>query len=178
LEKEVKERAKKDSQKEQQDAEAPIINPGGFGNRLLLTQGNGYALENDGFIHDQTPFSFSFPGQAPPIPNGTGIIVPVRHVSSMANDRSLIHLHRLWQDSFSPLFTCMDNLQAFFYTRSIYHFDAVSRCRSYFSLLKFKESNYYKSGEDNVPVLIVFHWISMIEAIVMLEVCASVEVRV
>jgi len=41
LEKEVKERAKKDTQKEQQDSEAPIINPGGFGNRLLLTQGNG-----------------------------------------------------------------------------------------------------------------------------------------
>jgi clathrin heavy chain len=41
LEKEVKERSKKDSQKEQQEAEAPIINPGGFGDRLLLTQGNG-----------------------------------------------------------------------------------------------------------------------------------------
>jgi clathrin heavy chain len=41
LEIEVKERSKKDSQKEQQDADAPIINPGGFGNRLLLTQGNG-----------------------------------------------------------------------------------------------------------------------------------------
>jgi hypothetical protein len=45
LEKEIKERAKKDSQKEQQEADAPIINPGGFGNRLMLTQGpaNGYA---------------------------------------------------------------------------------------------------------------------------------------
>jgi clathrin heavy chain len=41
LEKEVHERAKKDTQKEQQEADAPIINPGGFGNRLLLTQGNG-----------------------------------------------------------------------------------------------------------------------------------------
>lgn len=40
LEKEVKERSKKDVQKEQQEAEAPIINPGGFGNPLLLT--NGY----------------------------------------------------------------------------------------------------------------------------------------
>ena len=41
LEKEVKERSKKDIQKEQQESEAPIINPGGFGDRLLLTQGNG-----------------------------------------------------------------------------------------------------------------------------------------
>jgi len=52
LEKEVKERSKKDSQKEQQEAEAPIINPGGFGDRLLLTQGNGMI------------------GQAPPMVNG------------------------------------------------------------------------------------------------------------
>ncbi|KAI0065620.1 clathrin heavy chain [Artomyces pyxidatus] len=43
LEKEVKERSKKESQKEQLEAEAPIINPGGFGDRLLLTQGNGFA---------------------------------------------------------------------------------------------------------------------------------------
>ncbi|KAI0321019.1 clathrin heavy chain 1 [Amylostereum chailletii] len=49
LEKEVKERAKKEVQKEQQESEAPIINPA---SRLLLTQGNG------------------FPGQAPPILNG------------------------------------------------------------------------------------------------------------
>lgn len=55
LEKEVKERSKKDTQKEQAESEAPIINPGGFGNRLLLTQGNGFA------------------GQAPPIPNGIGM---------------------------------------------------------------------------------------------------------
>jgi len=56
LEKEVKERSKKDSQKEQQEADAPIINPGGFGNRLLLTQGNGFA------------------GPAPPIfPNGNAV---------------------------------------------------------------------------------------------------------
>jgi len=38
LEKEVKERAKKDSAKEQAEADQPIINPGGFGT-LLLTQG-------------------------------------------------------------------------------------------------------------------------------------------
>ena len=42
LEKEVRERSKKEKQKEDQEADAPIINPGGFGNRLLLTQGNGY----------------------------------------------------------------------------------------------------------------------------------------
>jgi clathrin heavy chain len=41
LEKEVKERSKKDNQKERDMAEVPIINPGGFGSRLLLTQGNG-----------------------------------------------------------------------------------------------------------------------------------------
>lgn len=42
LEKEVRERSKKEKQKEDQEADAPIINPGGFGNRLMLTQGNGY----------------------------------------------------------------------------------------------------------------------------------------
>jgi len=39
LEKEVKERSKKDAQKEQTEAEAPIINPGGYGRGLLLTNG-------------------------------------------------------------------------------------------------------------------------------------------
>ncbi|THH32376.1 hypothetical protein EUX98_g1821 [Antrodiella citrinella] len=59
LEKEVKERAQKDTQKEQQESEVPIINPGGFGGRLLLTQGNG------------------FPGQAPPMmPAATGMGMP------------------------------------------------------------------------------------------------------
>lgn len=38
LEKEVKERVKKDTAKEQAESEQPIINPGGFGT-LLLTQG-------------------------------------------------------------------------------------------------------------------------------------------
>ncbi|KAF8582771.1 clathrin heavy chain 1 [Ramaria rubella] len=52
LEKEVRERSKKDSQKEQQEADQPIINPGGFGGRLLITQSNG------------------FPGSAPVFPNG------------------------------------------------------------------------------------------------------------
>jgi hypothetical protein len=42
LEKKVEEQSKKEVQKEQQEAEAPMINPGGFGNRLMLTQGNGY----------------------------------------------------------------------------------------------------------------------------------------
>ena len=38
LEKEVKERSKKDAQKEQTESEAPIINPGGY-RGLLLTNG-------------------------------------------------------------------------------------------------------------------------------------------
>ncbi|KAH8116430.1 clathrin heavy chain [Phellopilus nigrolimitatus] len=56
LEKQVQELSVKDTKKEQAEADAPIINPGGFGNRLLLTQGNGFA-------------------QAPPpmMMNGTGI---------------------------------------------------------------------------------------------------------
>lgn len=44
LEKEVKERSKKESAKEEQEAEVPMINPAGFGNQLLLTQGNGYGI--------------------------------------------------------------------------------------------------------------------------------------
>jgi len=39
LEKIVKEQSKKEAQKEQKEAEAPIINPGGFGRGLLLTNG-------------------------------------------------------------------------------------------------------------------------------------------
>ncbi|KAH9852080.1 clathrin heavy chain [Lenzites betulinus] len=58
LEREVKERSKKETEKEQQEAEAPIIQPG-LGGRLMLTQGNG------------------FPSQAPPMmPNGTGFGIP------------------------------------------------------------------------------------------------------
>jgi len=53
LEREVRERAKKDNAKEEQEADQPIINPGL--NRLLITQGNGY------------------PTQAPPMMNGTGV---------------------------------------------------------------------------------------------------------
>ena len=41
LEKEVKERSQKETQKEQQEADQPIINPG-F-NRLMLTNGYVYA---------------------------------------------------------------------------------------------------------------------------------------
>lgn len=40
LEKDFHERLKKETKKEQEEAEAPIINPGGLGNQLLLT--NGY----------------------------------------------------------------------------------------------------------------------------------------
>lgn len=43
LEKRVQELAVKDSKKEQQEADAPIINPG-FGSRLMITQGNGYVI--------------------------------------------------------------------------------------------------------------------------------------
>jgi clathrin heavy chain len=71
LEKEVKERAQKESQKEQQDAEAPIINPGGFGDRLLLTQGNGCVVR---YLHRPTAHVLRrFVGQPPPMPNGTGM---------------------------------------------------------------------------------------------------------
>ncbi|KAI5995696.1 hypothetical protein EDD15DRAFT_622463 [Pisolithus albus] len=66
LEKEVRERSKKEIAKEEQEAEQPIINPGI--NRLLITQGNGY------------------PSQAPPMVNGTGMtmgmgvgMMPVSH---------------------------------------------------------------------------------------------------
>jgi clathrin heavy chain len=43
LEREVRERAKKDNAKEEQEADQPIINPGL--NRLLITQGNGFAFK-------------------------------------------------------------------------------------------------------------------------------------
>ncbi|EJD07554.1 clathrin heavy chain [Fomitiporia mediterranea MF3/22] len=57
LEKQVQELALKNTKKEQAEEEATIIAPGGFGNRLLLTQGNGY------------------PPQGPPpmMMNGTGM---------------------------------------------------------------------------------------------------------
>ena len=71
LEKDVRERSKKEQQKEQQEADAPIINPGGFGNRLMLTQGNGYGLCSL-FALITKYFIDSFAGQAaPPSMNGT-----------------------------------------------------------------------------------------------------------
>jgi len=57
LEKEVKEQSKKEAQKEQKEAEAPIINPGGFGQGLLLTNG--------------------IVGQAPPMTGGMNGVMPV-----------------------------------------------------------------------------------------------------
>ena len=61
LVKPVKELSTKDAKKEQAEAEAeaPIINPGGFGNRLMITQGNG------------------IPPQAPPLimVNGTSMLM-------------------------------------------------------------------------------------------------------
>ena len=75
MEKEVKERTKKDSEKEKQEAEVPLIEPG-FGGRLMLTQGNG------------------FPAQVPPpmmMPNGTGFgMPPVRRLPSFSGLHPLI----------------------------------------------------------------------------------------
>jgi clathrin heavy chain len=71
LEKEVRERSKKEQQKEEQEADAPMINPGGFGNRLMLTQGNGYKLHVPLLLSLLSSFD-SFAGQAPPpTMNGT-----------------------------------------------------------------------------------------------------------
>jgi len=62
LEKEVRERSKKEVQKEQQEAEMPIINPG-FGGPLLLTQGQIGSVGN------------GFPPQGQPMmANGTGMM--------------------------------------------------------------------------------------------------------
>ncbi|QRV88920.1 Clathrin [Ceratobasidium sp. AG-Ba] len=41
LEKQVQEHAKKDKSREQQEADQPIINPGGFGNQRMITAGPG-----------------------------------------------------------------------------------------------------------------------------------------
>ncbi|KAH6916189.1 clathrin heavy chain 1 [Coprinopsis sp. MPI-PUGE-AT-0042] len=58
LEKEVKERTKKDAQKEQAEADAPIINPGGFGNRLMLENGfsGGAPMPMNGMAYSMTGF--------------------------------------------------------------------------------------------------------------------------
>jgi hypothetical protein len=75
LETEVKEHSKRDSQKEQQEAEAPIINPGGFGDRLLLTQGNGYAqIYVQVVLAPYLTISLRFAGQAPLMVNGTSMM--------------------------------------------------------------------------------------------------------
>jgi len=59
LEKEVKERSKKEAQKEQTEAEAPIINPGGFGRGLLLTNGIvGQAPPMNGMMPTMTGFGY------------------------------------------------------------------------------------------------------------------------
>ncbi|PPQ65881.1 hypothetical protein CVT24_011212 [Panaeolus cyanescens] len=59
LEKDVKERAKKDAQKEQTESEAPIINPGGFGRGLLLTNGIvGQAPPMNGVMPAMTGFGY------------------------------------------------------------------------------------------------------------------------
>jgi clathrin heavy chain len=59
LEKEVKERSKKDAQKEQIESEQPIINPGGFGG-LLLTNGIvGQAPQmNGGMMPSMTGYGY------------------------------------------------------------------------------------------------------------------------
>ncbi len=75
LEKQVKELAVKDSKKEQQEADAPIINPGGFGNRLMITQGNGYVcIKYRPSSLDSLFVRFAPQGPPPPMMmNGTGI---------------------------------------------------------------------------------------------------------
>ncbi|KAL0060881.1 Clathrin heavy chain [Marasmius tenuissimus] len=54
LEKEVKEHSRKDKQKEEAEESQPIINPGGFGNRLLLT--NGFGGQANGMAPAMTGF--------------------------------------------------------------------------------------------------------------------------
>ncbi|KAF9258879.1 clathrin heavy chain [Marasmius fiardii PR-910] len=54
LEKEVKEHSRKDKQKEEAEENQPIINPGGFGNRLLLT--NGFGGQANGIPATMTGF--------------------------------------------------------------------------------------------------------------------------
>lgn len=84
LEKEVKERSQKDSQKEQQEADAPIINPGMIGNRLLITQGNGcvHIITRLGDLPNVFTV-YRYPTQGPPpMTNGTGIPLGVPPVSA------------------------------------------------------------------------------------------------
>ena len=95
LEKEVRERSKKEIQKEQQEADARIINPGGLGNQLMLTQGNGYGLCDPRFL-SLLSFSDSIIGQAPPPMNGTtgaafGIPSVSRYVVSSVLSSNIDH---------------------------------------------------------------------------------------
>ncbi|EEB87569.1 hypothetical protein MPER_15038, partial [Moniliophthora perniciosa FA553] len=57
-EKEVKEHSIKDKQKEQAESEAPMINPGGLGNRLLLTNGFGGPGQPNGMAPAMTGFGY------------------------------------------------------------------------------------------------------------------------
>jgi len=76
VEKEVKEWAKTDSAKEQAEADQPIINPGGFGTLLLLTQHairdcssttHGYNQPNQGREFADAAAQAPDAGQAPPV---------------------------------------------------------------------------------------------------------------
>lgn len=73
LEKQVQEQSRKDTQKEQQEADAPIINPGMIGSRLMITQGNGYVHSSHTSCQCLTYVRYSFVGQAPPMMNGGGM---------------------------------------------------------------------------------------------------------
>ena len=80
----MEELSKKDTQKEQLEAEAPIINPGLIGNRLMLTAGNGLVLFFAACRHAWMLIAAcSFPNTGPPMmPNGTGMgMPPVSHVA-------------------------------------------------------------------------------------------------
>jgi len=67
----MKERSKKDTQKEQ-EAEAPIINPG-FGAPLMITH-NGFVMLHVHIYQSlSTHRSRRFVGQTPTMMNGTGL---------------------------------------------------------------------------------------------------------
>lgn len=75
LEKKVQDLSVKDQKKEQLEADQPIINPGGFGNRLMITQGNGCVLLLRSLDSAAILIIFCrFAPQAPPMMmNGTGM---------------------------------------------------------------------------------------------------------
>lgn len=68
LQKEITERSKKDQQKEQQEADQPIINPG-FGSRLMITQNGWVAWQVLLVPYSNRAFRFTG-GPAPPFQNG------------------------------------------------------------------------------------------------------------